>query len=271
MFDPDGSGTTAPIPPRPPMPNPGAHRTTAMPLDSGAHYPFRLLSDERVLATYPITARRRMMGTLVSFLFVTDSRLIYAAESKTWFSTSVELEEHRLDKVEGLETRRRHGLTALGAGIAAAILLNIILFIAFGVFVTSASASFISDPEDANPFLTTLPIGSLFAVLSGASILVGVAVIISLARPTAYLAISGTQKAVPFAESRDWLTLVITVILILVLGPGALLLWFFARALGLFQVSDALLYANPKNIDFIAYDAGAVILDAQTRGTLAGS
>ncbi|WP_438354759.1 hypothetical protein [Microbacterium sp. CJ88] len=262
MPDSHDTGETAPLPPMPPLPR----QQPAPPA-----YPFRLLHDERVLATYPITDRRRLMGRIRSFLFVTDSRVVYAAESKTVFSSSAEFQEHRLDKIEGIETRRRRGFSAVGAAIAIGILLHMIFLGSVNLMLTaSLASSSLSSYSSYNP-VSVLPLGLITGLLIAFSAVIGGGVIFSLMRPTAYLGVFGVGNSVAFAESRDWITIVVTAILFLVLGPIALLFWIAARGLGLFQASDAFLYADVNNIEAIAYDAGALILDAQSRGTLAGT
>ena len=264
------TGATLPLPPIPPL-----FPTTTATQPAVPVYPFRLLRDERVLAAYPITDRRRLFGRIRSFLFITDSRVIYAAESKSIFSSSTELEERRLDKIEGIETRRRRGLTSVGAALAIGIVLNILGLIAINsvlnAAVTSATGFYDNSTGDstATPAVA-VPFGIITWVLVGLSAIVGVAVIISLARPVVYLGVFGVSTSRAFAESRDWVTIVVTAVLFFFLGVLALIFWLGARALGLFQASDAFLYANVKNIDTIAYDAGALILDAQTRGKRVG-
>lgn len=272
MSDSQFAGATLPLPPIPPL----FPATPSQP--AAAVYPFRLLRDERVLAAYPITDRRRLFGRLRSFMFVTDSRVIYAAESKTIFSSSTELEERRLDKIEGIETRRRRGLTPVGAAIAVGIVVNILLLIIINAMVTAGLTSLLETyaRSSVDPTVTTpaVPFGLLTWTIVGITVVIGIAVIVSLARPVVYLGVFGVGTSRAFAETRDWVTIGVTAVLFfflgVFLGVFALLLWLGARALGLFQASDAFLYANVKNIDAIAYDAGALILDAQTRGKRAG-
>lgn len=249
---------TAPLPPAPALPAEPVQQAPS------ATFPFRLLHDERVLATYPITDRKRALGHLKSFLFVTDSRVIYAAESKTVVSSSAEYEEHRLDKIDGIETHRRRGFSALGAAITVGIVLNLIWLMTLNGLVSAV-------PFGGSSYSSGSPFGLIIGVLIALSIAVGAGVVLSLLRPTTYLGLYGPDKSISFAESRDWVTIAVTAFLFVVLGPIALLFWLAARGLGLFQASDAFLYADVKNIEAIAYDAGAMILDAQARGTLAGS
>jgi hypothetical protein len=233
-------------------------------------YPFRLLKDERVLASYPITSVKRPLGHLVSFLFVTDARVIYAAEAKTVLSSSTAYRETRLDKVDGVEAQRGRGLSSLGAAIAIAIGLNVIGMLLLSGLTTTYS----SNPYNSYVSAPAAGFGAFLIVLALLTAVVGVVVVVSLARASGGLALIGTKDAVQLAEYRDWLTAGTTVVVLIFLAlflPLALLIWLGARALGLFSASQAFLYADSTSIDAIAYDAGAVILDAQARGTLAGS
>ncbi|WP_152642406.1 hypothetical protein [Microbacterium sp. SA39] len=251
------------------MPLPDADDTTR-----GASYPFRLIEGERVIASYPIASVSRPLGRLVSFLFVTDSRVVYAAESKNVFSSSTTSSEFKLEKIEGIEASRHRGLDALGAGVAVAIILNAICIGIFGTFLASVFASI---PSGFGAYESSSGGGLAPAVLAIsttvaiASIVIGAFVVVALARPRGYLGVLGPKEFIPLAADRDWVTTGVLIVLILLFGPLvgiALLAWGGVRALGVFRAADAFLYASSSNIDVIAFDAGAVILDAQARGSL---
>lgn len=258
MFEPDTSNNdTTPL-------------DSSVDLDDTAQFPFRLLKDERVLASYPITSVKRPLGHLVSFLFITDARVVYAAEAKTVFSSSTAYRETRLDKVDGIEAQRGRGLSSLGVAIAIAIALNVIGMLIISGLTTSYSVSSYSSYLSA----PAAGFGGVLIFIALLTAIVGVVAVVSLARASGGLALVGTKDAVQLAEYRDWLAAGTTVAVLLLLAlflPLALLIWLGARALGLFSASQAFLYADSTSVDAIAYDAGAVILDAQARGTLAGS
>lgn len=259
-----------------------AHETLPMP-DAEApvalapQYPFRLIDGERVIASYPVASVTRPLGKLVSFLFVTDSRVVYAAESKTAFSSSTVSSEYRLDKVDGIQAGRHRGLDALGAGIAVAIVLNAALIGVFG----ASLAALLAGGSSGLGMYTTSPGAQAAGIVTVASTVVlvaslalGAVVVLALARPRGFLGVLAPNGFVSLAQDRDWLTIGVVVLLFLLFGPligVALLCWAGVRALGVFRASDAFLYAGSANLDAIAFDAGAVILDAQARGTLATS
>ncbi|ROR65335.1 hypothetical protein [Agrococcus jenensis] len=258
MFEPSNTSPTTPLAATDPSPD-------------ATHYPFRLLKDERVLASYPITSMRRPLGHLVSFLFVTDSRVVYAAEAKTLFSTSTAFRETNLGKVDGIEVKCSRGVSALGVAVAVAVALNVIGILALGGTLTSAVSSLLDENYSNIP---AAGLGVATVALAIATSVIGVILVISVSRQSGALALIGARDSVQLAEYRDWLTTGAAVVIFLLLAlllPVALLVWLGARALGLFGAEQAFLYANSKNIDTIAYDAGAVILDAQARGTMAGS
>lgn len=239
---------------------------------SASAYPFRLLEDERVLATYLITDKSRPLGKLVSYLFVTDSRVIYAAESKSIISSSTETKTFRLEKVDGIDAGRHRGLNALGGGIAVAIVLNLLFLVSTGALLVSFAGQY-GVYTGSNDLAGG--IAGFFTFATVVTIVIGVVVVANLARPTGHLAINA-QASVPWslAQQHDWLTIGTAVFLFLLFGPLvgiALLAWIGVRAVGIFQAKDAFIYSDTANLDAIAYDAGAVILDAQARGSFAGS
>lgn len=226
-----------------------------------AAYPFRLLADETVLATYPISSARRPLGRVASYLFVTDSRVIYAAESKTVLSSSTDQKQFRLDKVDGFEVGRHRGLHAVGFGVALGVLLNFGILAMLSTVLSSAPGGMLDD------------LGVLFTVLTVLAGIIGVIVVVNLLRPSVHLRVIGPTESQSLTEQHDWLTSGILFVLFLLLAPllGIVLLaWWAARELGIFRAADAQQFSDSRNVDAISFHAGAVVLDAQARGTLAG-
>ena len=87
-------------------------------------YPFRFAEGEELVGTFPLAQKKRPMGTLVSYLFVTSQRVIYAAEAKTVFASSTELKQHQLGDVTGIQTSRRRGLGAMGGALVISMFLG---------------------------------------------------------------------------------------------------------------------------------------------------
>lgn len=226
-------------------------------------YPFRLLADEVVLGTYPITRKRRPLGSLVSYLFVTDSRVVYSAEAKTFASSSIHNKEYQVPKIEGIEVGRHRGLNALGVAASIGVVFNFL-----GMVILAISAGYAGSsnyiPEE---------YGFAAGFLAVASLVVGIIVIAILRRSTATLKVVGPQKAQTLADDTDLLKLVMLILLFLIFGVFigfTLIIWALVRELGVFKADDAQSFADADNIDRIAHEVGALILDVQARGKLAG-
>lgn len=233
-------------------------------------YPFRLLADETVLGTYPIAKKRRPLGSLVSYLFVTDSRVIYSAEAKTFSSSSTHSKEFQMPIIHGIEVGRRRGLDALGVTASIGIVFNFL-----GMLILAGLAGAMTR-YSGGPSFALVPnfdgIGGFFVFVAVASLIIGAVVIMILRRPTANLKIVGPPEPQPLARDTDLLKLIITILLFLIFGPFlglTVVIWTIIRELGVFTANDAQLYANPDNIDHIAYEVGALILDVQARGKFA--
>jgi hypothetical protein len=233
-----------------------------------AEYPFRLLADEAVLGTYPITRKQRPLGKLASFLFITDSRVIYSAEGKSFFSSSIHTKEYQVPHIHGIEVGRHSGLDALGVGAAIGAVFNFLGMLIFAGIVGSNSNSsmgFYSGGFDGIAFL--------LGFLAIASLVVGAVAVFILRRPSATLKIVGPNAPQTLSTEGDLPNVLVTVLLFLIFGPFAgltVIIWTIFRELGVFKADDAQLYAEPANMDRIAFDAGALILDVQTRGKRAG-
>lgn len=245
-----------------------ASSAPAAPSALTADYPFRLLADETVLGMYPITRKRRPFGSLVSYLFVTDSRLIYSAEGKAFSSSSTHSKEYQVSTIQGIEVGRHRGLDALGVAAAIGVTFN---FIGMLILASLVGASGSSSYGYSSPGLEGL--GWLFGILAVLSLIVGVIVIAILRRSTATLKVVGPLEARPLAIEADLPKLFITILLFLIFGVFiglTVIFWAIMRELGVFTATDAQLYADSENIDRIAFEVGALILDVQARGKFAG-
>ena len=223
-------------------------------------YPFRLLADEVVLGTYPITRKRRPLGSLVSYLFVTDSRVVYSAEGKTFCSSSIQTKEYQVPKIEGIEIGRHRGLNALGVAVSIGVVLNFLGMVMLAVL--AGTSNYV--PEE-------FGLGGAF--LAMASLVVGILVIAILRRSTATLKVVGPQNSQTLANETDLLKLFMMILLFLIFGVFigfTVVLWALVRELGVFKADDAQSFADADNIDRIAHEVGGLILDVQARGKLAG-
>ncbi|WP_414172032.1 hypothetical protein [Clavibacter tessellarius] len=225
-------------------------------------YPFRLLPDETVLGTYPVARRTRPLGRLVSYLFVTDSRVIYSAEAKTVSSSSTYSREYKIDKVDGIEVGRDTGYDALGVAALAATALNLLFsFLAWLVLASADSSSLAG-------FAWLYGVGTFLALVLGV-----IAFFVLRSRAAVLSVVTGSQRQ-EITARHDVAKLLFVLVLFLALGPIAVLgaaLWVLAREPGIVSASDAGLYIRPDDLDHLAYEAGALILDAQARGKLAGA
>lgn len=240
---------------------------TAVLPESG--YPFRLLVDETVLGTYPITSQKRPLGKLASFLFVTDSRVIYSAEAKTFSSSSIHTKEYQVPNIHGIEVGRHRGLDALGVAAAVGVVFNFLGMLILAALVGSAGSNM-----DYYTGGSSFGGGGLvFGFLAFASLIVGAVVVFILRRSTATLKIVGPNPPQTLTAEGDLPKLLLTILLFLIFGLFlglTVIIWTIFRELGVFKADDAQLYADPANMDRIAFEAGALILDVQTRGKLAG-
>lgn len=246
--------------------------TSAVPPTAESVYPFRLLRDETVLGTFPITQKQRLFGKLVSYLFVTDSRVIYSAEAKSFSSSSIHTKEYQVPNVHGIEAGRHRGLDALGVSAAIGVILNFLGMLVLAGMAGAAGRDMYEGSYGMIPDYSGA--GGFFGFLAVASLIVGVVVIFVLSRPTASLKIVGPNEARTMASETDLPKLFVTVLLFLIFGlfiGMAVIIWVIAREMGVFKAADAQLYADPDNIDRIAHEVGALILDVQARGKLAGN
>lgn len=232
-------------------------------------YPFRLLHDETVLGAFPVARRRRPLGKIASYLFVTDSRVIYSAEAKSMTSSSTHLKEYQVQTVTGVEVDRHRGLDPLGAAAALGAGLNFIgLVIIASLFGASSQSSY--GYYSSSPFAG---LGVFFGILAPASLIVGIVVVAVLARPTAGIGIVGPGQKHAIARDHDLLKIFIVILLFVIFGPLislAVVIWVVLRELGIFRAEDAQLFADSNSVDRIAYEIGALILDVQARGKFAG-
>jgi hypothetical protein len=234
--------------------------------DSQTAYPFRLLQDEKVLGTFPVARIRRPLGKVASFLFVTDSRVIYSAEAKALASSSTHLKEYQVQTVTGVEVGRHRGLGAIGAAAAVGAGLNFLILVILASLAGASQSSYYSS----NPFASAAP---LLGFLAAASLIIGAVAVIILAHSTAEIHIVGPGESRSLARGGDLAGLIVTFVLLLIFGPLvglAAIVWAILRELGIFKATDAQLYADTRNVDHISYEVGALIMDVQARGKLAG-
>jgi len=242
---------------------PSVQQTAALPAATpSVEYPFRLLQDEMVLGTFPIAQSRRPLGKIASFLFVTDSRVIYSAEAKTITSSSTHSREFLVGEIKGLEVGRHTGLDALGLTALLGLALNFVTLLIISASIGTFYNSFVP-PE-------TLAV--LFTLLAVSSLIIAVVVFFVLRRSNARLAVVGPPLPQFLSNQADTPKLLITILMFFIFGLLAgfvFVVWYFLRELGMFKADDAELFADPNNIDRIARDAGALIIDVQSRGKLA--
>lgn len=257
MFD----ANTAPAAPTSPIDQ--ATTPTTSGTASQLQYPFRLLRDEKVLAMYPVARVRRPLGQLASYLFVTDSRLVYSAEAKTIVSTSAFTNEYHIDTIKGLSVGRHKGLSGLGA---AALFGSIANFL-FLIIITGILASI----DGAGPFAV------LTGVLAFGALIVGAINALVFRSTTSSISVFGPEKetAVSAQLENDLIPKsLITLGLFAVFGPLAgiaNIIHRIAMAFGLLTAGDAPNYSDINNADRISYEAGALIHDIQARGIEAGN
>lgn len=254
---------------------------TATPADHAAtqvlapevEYPFRLLADEKVLGTYPVTQMTRPLGKVASFLFVTDSRVIYSAEAKALGTSSTRTREYQVSTVKGIEAGRHTGLDALGATALIGVLFNFLGLLILAGLTGAASASSTGNVYGYNPLSFLAGFAGIFVFLAIASLVVGVVVFFVLRRSTANLMVVGPAEPQALASQSDLPKLFVTILLFLIFGVFigvVVIVWNLVREAGIFTADDAQLFAAPGNIDRIAREAGALIIDVQARGKLAG-
>lgn len=243
-------------------------------LTSAVKYPFRLLPDEVVLGSYPMTQQKRWLGKVASFLFVTDSRVIYSAEAKTLGSSSTQHREYEVSTVKGLEAGRKSGLDALGVTALLGVALNFIgLLILAGITGAASAGSSDYGYGYGNPLAFLGGFTAFFVFLAIASLIVGVVVFFVFRRSTASLSVVGPLEPRPLASESDVPKLLITILLFLIFGIFiglVVIVWNLVREAGYITADDAQLFADPNNIDRVAHEAGALIIDVQARGKLAG-
>jgi hypothetical protein len=233
-----------------------AYLEIALPAES---YPFRLLQDEEVMGSYPITRMSRPLGKLASYIFVTDSRVIYSAESKTLTSSSYHSREFAISSVQGVDVQLHRGFDSFGAALMAGIFLNLVV-------TTLAS---VSGSSNLLPFAE---FASFAGFLAFFTLIVGVIAFFVLRSPSVRLSLLSQQKAVPVSTSDDTFRNRLRIILLVVfvfVAPVIVLLWLGSRQLGLFRVEDAFGFANPEFVDRISRELGAHIIDIQSSGKMA--
>lgn len=224
-----------------------------------AKYPFRLLKDETVLGTFPVARTSRPLGKVASFLFVTDSRVLYSAEAKSLGSSSTHLKEYQVQTVTGVEIGRNRGLSATGLAAGIGALLNFIILLVL--------SSLASDSYEFESFAV------FFGILAFSSLVIGAVAMLILSGARTEINLVGTGESKNLASGQDLAGLIVSFLLLLIFGPlvgVAGIIWALLRELGMFKATDAELYVDSKNVDYVSYEVGALILDVQARGKFAG-
>lgn len=238
-------------------------------------YPFRLLDDEVVLGTFPIARKDRLLGKLGSFIFVTDSRVIYSAEAKSLASSSTHSKEYKVSTIEGVEVNRHRGFDAISAASAIGVVLNFIGLLIITGLIAAASGGGGGYGSSIGYLMlgvavSLLPITVFLAV---ATLTVGGIAVFIMRRPRAGISIVGPKSTRALAEQRDLPAVFMKILLFVIFGlfaAFAVIAWALLRELGIFKAEDAQSFADTQNIDRIHYELGALILDVQARGKLAG-
>ncbi len=230
-------------------------------------YPFRLLGDEVVLGEFPVARATRPLGKLASYLFVTDSRIVYAAEAKTVGSSSRVQIEYHIQKIDGVGVSRSTRPSSPDIAVAIGCLLNALQFVGAGLL--SAFLPF-SGMSSGRAWLD--PVAAAIIGLLG---LAGAVVAFKIAtRARNCLEMYSDGGATTFADtgtaqSTSVLALIVLFLLASVFGPLFVLFWAARTELGLFQAEDAPGYSNVNNVDHISHTIGAFILDIKARGKFA--
>lgn len=218
-------------------------------------YPFRLLKDETVVGTFPVAQKRRPFGKVASFLFVTDSRILYSAEAKSLTSSSTQLKEYQVQTVTGVEATRHRGLDALTTAAALGAVLNFLIMIVISAKIDSSEIKLV------------------LGLLAAASLIVGAAAVAIMARSTAEINVVGPIEPQKIVRSGDIARLTIMILLFVIFGlfiALTVIMLAALRELGFFKAQDSELFVDTKNIDAISYEIGALILDVQARGKFVG-
>lgn len=276
MFNATDDATTAPT--SPVIPEPTNVTPSAAAGSDLQTYPFRLLHDEKVIAMYPLTNQKRRLGRLASYIFITDSRLIYSAEAKSIVSSSTHQRDFQIDTIKGIEVTRHKGLDSLGAAAVLGGVINFIGLLLLSILLGILSAATSSNDSYGDPFSGAASglFGTL-AVLSG--ILTVVAAVITivnwigLRHTNAAIAVSAAESSTPLAAMDQTANLYGSLTLFALFGPlagAASVLVNIARRNGVVNATDAQRFASAASVDRVAYEAGALILDIQTRGKLVG-
>jgi hypothetical protein len=237
-------------------------------------YPFRLLRDEVVLGTFPIARKTRPFGKLVSFIFVTDSRVVYSAEAKSVLSSSTQMKEYQVSTIKGFEVGRHRGFDAVSAASAIGVVLNFIgMLILTALVSSSGSSGGFGNPYGGYSSSPGSALGAIAGVIAAATLIVGSAAVFVMRRPSAEISVVGPEMSRTLAKQADLPALLLKIILFVIFGLFAgiaVIGWTALRELGIFRAEDAQSFADTRNIDHISYEVGALILDVQARGKLAG-
>jgi len=252
MFDAQTETTNStPAPTSPPV----------APTSAQPDYPFRLLPDETVLAFWPLVQAKMRLGKIASYVFVTDSRLIYSAEAKSIVSSSTHHREFQISTIKGLDVNRHRGLSDVGF---AAVIGSALTFVGL-ILLTIIFAALDQD------FTRLLAV--LTGVLAVGAVIAGIFNLTMLRTSDTLLLVNGPEGTTHLAGQGRTTNAMEMLMLLAVFGPFisiAQLLISRAGAWGIVRATDAAQFASAESVDRISYEAGALILDIQARGKLVG-
>ncbi len=221
----------------------------------------RLAPGEVLKRVFPVARLKRSVGWIEGQLAVTDSRLLYRAKAKNWFSESTNYREVQIPDVSGMAMVTRRGLTPLSLlTLVAGFVIGWVAIWLLGTFISTIT----------NPFGNSGPSGwtiLLYLLLIVVTVIIGIVryrstevALVVFARgieasPIALSGSMGRQQAGFLAMSTA------------IMGGPLLSL---AQALGFFDASDASDSVEPASAEAMYDELGALILDLQSRGVMGG-
>jgi hypothetical protein len=227
-------------------------------VSSSEAYPFRLLDDEQVMGTYPIARATRPFGSLASFVFVTDSRVIYGAEAKNFTGSSYQSREFSVDSVQGVSISLKRGFDSYSLAFTVGIILNFFFVL---IVVAPGIVNFLG------PFGSNIsgPIAMIALALAVVTVMI-------LRTPEVQIELMTQSQPVDLTHSNEDAKkrlLIVLIFLLLIFVPFLYALWLIGRELGIFTAEDASGFAVPGDVDHLARELGAQVIDVKARGKMA--
>jgi hypothetical protein len=210
------------------------------------------------MGTYPIARVTRPFGSLAGFIFLTDSRVIFGSEAKSFAGSSYVSWESSVESVQGVSVDVKRGFDSKSLAFTIGVILNLLLVI----FVA---------PE----FLGNLlgPVASfLVGPLILATLFLAVVTVLVFRNPEVQISLVGQLPPVALFGSRNGAKsqlMVLLTFLMLLLVPFLYALWLIGRELGIWTAADAVDFGSPNDVDHIARELGAQIMDVKARGKMA--